>query len=140
MTDDSPALSSIPYDELEVGERLGPFPGTVSGELASQLAGPIGAQTPVGDTPPGVYPVLLLQGLRRALGGIPSGGILAGQRITAHRVLPAGSDVETWVWIGAKEIKRDRRFVTVEFDIREEGGDSVLTASKTIIWPAGDEG
>jgi len=134
---EAPALSNIPYDDLVVDRRFGPYDETVTPELASKLAGPIGADTPVAFAPPAVYPVLFLRALRRAMGGIPAGSILAKQELEFHRELPVGSDVRITTWVGAKEVRRERPFVTIEFDIRDEADRQVLTGRKIIVWPTG---
>ena len=139
MSEDTPALSDIHYDDLIVGERMGPFAETVTPDLASRLAGPIGEPTPVEHAPPSVFPVLFLRALRRAMGGIPAGSILAKQELEFHAELPVESTVAITVWVGEKLVKRERPFVTIEFDIRDEAGASVVTGRKIIVWPTGPE-
>lgn len=134
---DAPALSNISYDDLVVDARYGPYDETVTEELAARLAGPIGASTPAQLTPPAVYPVLFLRALRRAMGGIPAGSILAKQELDFHRQLPVGSAVRVTTWVGAKEVRRERAFVTIEFDIRDGADRQVLTGRKIIVWPTG---
>lgn len=139
MSEDTPALSDIHYDDLRVGERMGPFAETVTTDLASRLAGPIGEPAPVEHAPPSVFPVLFLRALRRAMGGIPAGSILAKQELEFHAELPVDSAVAITVWVGEKLVKRERPFVTIEFDIRDESGASVVTGRKIIVWPTGPE-
>lgn len=135
--DDTPALSDVHYDDLIVGDRMGPFAETVTRDLASRLAGPIGEPTPVEHAPPSVYPVLFLRALRRAMGGIPAGSILAKQELEFHAELPVESSVAIAVWVGEKLVKRERPFVTIEFDIRDEDDAPVVTGRKIIVWPTG---
>jgi len=134
---DAPALSDIPYDELVVGKRFGPYEEVVTRDLAARLAGPIGADTPVSQAPPAVYPILFLRALRRAMGGIPAGSILAKQQLEYVRPLPVDSRVGITTWVGAKEVRRGRPFVTIEFDIRDEADRQLLTGRKIIVWPTG---
>jgi hypothetical protein len=134
---DAPALSNIPYDDLAVGERFGPYEETVTADLVAQLAGPIGGDTPVAFAPPAVYPVLFLRALRRAMGGIPAGSILAKQQLEFHREVPVGSPLRVSTWVGSKEIRRERPFVTIEFDIRDFDDRPILTGRKIIVWPTG---
>jgi len=137
MSEDTPALSDIHYDDLIVGERMGPFAETVTPDLASRLAGPIGEPTPVEHAPPSVFPVLFLRALRRAMGGIPAGSILAKQELEFHAELPVESSVAITVWVGEKLVKRERPFVTIEFDIRDADDRQVVTGRKIIVWPTG---
>jgi len=137
MTGDPPALSNVAYDDLVVDERLGPFTETVSADLAGRLSGAIGAPATVALAPPAVFPVLFLHGLRRAMGGIPAGSVLAKQELEFHATLPVDADVEVTVWVGKKEVRRERPFVTIEFDIRDGAGTQVVTGRKIIVWPTG---
>jgi len=139
MSGDPPALSNVAYNDLVVDERMGPFTETVSAELAGKLAGAIGTPSPVSLAPPAVFPVLFLHGLRRAMGGIPAGSVLAKQELEFHGTLAVDRDVEITVWVGNKEVKRERPFVTIEFDIRDTAGTQVVTGRKIIVWPTGPE-
>jgi hypothetical protein len=137
MADAAPQLSNVAYDDLVVDARMGPFTETVSAELAGRLSGAIGQPATVAAAPPAVFPVLFLHALRRAMGGIPAGSVLAKQELEFHAVLPVDSDVAITVWVGGKEVKRERPFVTIEFDVRDAAGTSVVTGRKIIVWPTG---
>ena len=136
-TEETPALADIPYDGLVVGERMGPFSETVTRDQASRLAGSIGVAQPVTAVPPAVFPVLFLKALRRSLGGIPSGAVLAKQELEFHSILPVDSEVRMTTWVGDKQVRRERPFVTIEFDISDAGGRQIVTGRKVIIWPNG---
>jgi hypothetical protein len=136
-TEETPALADIPYDELVVDRRFGPFAETVSAEMAGRLAGPIGVVQPVSAVPPAVFPVLFLKALRRAMGGIPAGSVLAKQEFEYRAELPVGSEVQITTWVGDKQVRRDRPFVTIEFDIRDPHGTQIVTGRKIIVWPTG---
>ena len=138
MSDQPPALSNVTYDQIEVGKSLGTVTEPVSAELAGSLAGPIGepgAQPTV--APPAVYPVLFLKALRRTLGGIPNGGVLAKYELEFGPPLKTGGEVEIEVSINDKYVRRERPYVVVEFAITDEGGTRVLTGRKIIMWPTG---
>jgi hypothetical protein len=139
MTGDPPALSNVAYDDLVVDDRMGPFTETVSADLAGRLSGAIGTPASVALAPPAVFPVLFLHALRRAMGGIPAGSVLAKQELEFHAELPVDSEVAIAVWVGSKEVKRERPFVTIEFDIRDSAGAQVVTGRKIIVWPTGPE-
>jgi hypothetical protein len=135
--DETPALADIPYDELVVDDRFGPFAETVSAEMAGRLAGAIGIPEPVTSVPPAVFPVLFLKALRRAMGGIPAGSVLAKQELEYRAELPVDSTVLITTWVGNKEVRRGRPFVTIEFDVRDERGGEIVTGRKIIVWPTG---
>ena len=134
---DPPALSNIHYDDLAVSERMGPYRETVSADMASRLAGPIGMPTPVSAAPPAVFPVLFLKALRRAMGGIPAGSVLAKQELEFHGELPVDSDIAIVTWVGDKQVRRERSFVTIEFDVRDSQDRQIVTGRMIIVWPAG---
>jgi hypothetical protein len=134
---DTPALSNIAYDDLVVGERMGPYTETVSRDMAARLAGPIGEPEDIKAVPPATYPILFLKALRRSMGGIPAGSVLAKQELEFHAVLAPDSEVSIFTWVGDKQVRRDRPFVTIEFDIRDADDRQVVTGRKIIVWPTG---
>jgi hypothetical protein len=137
MSTETPELSNITYDDLVVGERHGPYVEFVSSEAAGRLAGPIGVAATVASAPPAAFPILFLKALRRSMGGIPAGSILAKQELEFHGELPVDSEVEITTWVGEKQIRRERPFVTIEFDIRDRIGNPIVTGRKIIVWPTG---
>jgi acyl dehydratase len=130
-------LADVAYDELVVDRRFGPYEETVDEDLAGRLAGPIGAHERVTLAPPAVYPVLFLRALRRALGGIPAGAILAKQALEFHAPLRVGSVARVSTRVGGKEVRRERPFVTIEFDVRDARDAQCVTGRKVIVWPSG---
>jgi hypothetical protein len=136
--DDTPALSNVTYDELSEGQVLGTVTEPVSAEMAGQLIGEIGAPGEAALAPPAVFPVLFLKALRRTLGGIPSGGVLAKYELRFGEPLPAdGSEVTIEVSIAEKYVRRERPYVVVQFAIDDASGARALTGLKTIMWPTG---
>ena len=136
--EDSPSLSNVAFDDLVVGARLGPFREHVGAGDAGRLRGAIGEPDAVSVAPPAVYPVLFLKALRRAMGGIPSGSVLAKQELEFHGELPVDRDVEITTWVSDRYVRRDRPYVVIDFDVRAaDGGASVVTGRKIIIWPTG---
>ena len=71
------------------------------------------------------------------MGGIPAGSVLAKQELEFHAELPADSTVNITTWISEKYIRRERPYVVIEFDIRDESDTQVVTGRKIIIWPTG---
>ena len=137
MTEDAPALSNVAYDDLEVDRVLGPYAEPVPESLASSLAGSIGEPNAVRNAPPAVFPVLFLKALRRSMGGIPAGSVLAKQELEFHADLPVDSTVNITTWISEKYLRRERPYVVIEFDIRDESDAQVVTGRKIIVWPTG---
>ena len=137
MSGDTPALSNIAYDDLVVGERMGPYQEIVTRDVAARLAGPIGEAQEVDGVPPATYPILFLKALRRSMGGIPAGSVLAKQELEFHAVLAPDSEVSIVTWVGDKQVRRERPFVTIEFDIRDADDRQIVTGRKIIVWPTG---
>lgn len=137
MSDETPALSDVTYDELEVGSTLGTVTEPVSAAMAGSLAGEIGAAGEAAIAPPAVFPVLFLKALRRTLGGIPNGGVLAKYDLDFGPPLATGGEVEIEVSIADKYVRRERPYVVVQFAIDGEDGERLMTARKTIMWPTG---
>jgi len=135
--DEAPALSNVTYDELEVGQTLGTVTEPVSAEMAGSLAAEIGAPGEAAIAPPAIFPVLFLKALRRTLGGIPNGGVLAKYDLHFGAPLKTGGEVEIEVSIADKYVRRERPYVVVQFAIDDEDGERALTGLKTIMWPTG---
>jgi acyl dehydratase len=129
------ALTDLPYDELEAGVRYGPYREVVDASLAERLAGTIGEPVEVSVAPPAVFPALFLRALARALGGIPSGAILAKQELEFHALVPIGAPLDITTWVGEKYERRGRNFAVIEFDLRDGEATSVVTGRKVIVWP-----
>jgi len=135
--EETPALSNVTYDEIEVGKSLGTVTETVDAEFAGSLVATIGEPGAASVAPPAVFPALFLKALRRTLGGIPNGGVLAKYELEFGAPLPVGSEVEIEVSIGDKYVRRDRPYVVVLFAIDDAEGERALTGRKTIMWPTG---
>lgn len=136
--EETPALSDVTYDELDVGQVLGTVSEPVSGAMAGSLAGEIGAPGEAAVAPPAVFPVLFLKALRRTLGGIPNGGVLAKYELRFGEPLPTGGgEVAIEVSIADKYVRRERPYVVVQFAIDDASGGRALTGLKTIMWPTG---
>jgi hypothetical protein len=105
--------------------------------MAGSLLGEIGASGEAAFAPPAVFPVLFLKALRRTLGGIPNGGVLAKYDLQFGVPLATPGEVEIEVSIADKYVRRDRPYVVVQFAIDDADGERVLTGLKTIMWPTG---
>jgi hypothetical protein len=137
VSEQPPELTELTFDEIEVDKPFGTFKETVTEELATRLAGPIGETTATSVAPPAVFPVLFLKALRHAMGGLPNGGVLAKQEFEFGAPLAVGSEVEIDVWVSDKYVRRERPYIVVEFEIRDGSGAVALTGRKFIMWPNG---
>jgi hypothetical protein len=135
--EETPALTNVTYDELDVGQVLGTVSEPVSASMAGSLAGEIGAPGEAEFAPPAVFPVLFLKALRRTLGGIPNGGVLAKYDFQFGAPLKTDTEVTIEVSIAEKYVRRERPYVVVQFAIDDAAGERALTGLKTIMWPTG---
>ena len=135
--EEAPALTDVSYDELEVGQVLGTVTEPVNAAMAGSLVGEIGAPGEAALAPPAVFPVLFLKALRRTLGGIPNGGVLAKYDLHFGAPLETPAEVEIEVSIADKYVRRERPYVVVQFAIDDADGERALTGLKTIMWPTG---
>lgn len=131
----APLLSSIKFEDLVIGRRFGPFVERVSAAMADRLRGEIGVVAPGSLAGPGVFPVLFLKVLRRAMGGVLSETVLAKQEFEFHTPVPVDTDVSCHAWVGNKYVRRNRSYLVMEFEIHNSNGELALTGRKVILWP-----
>jgi hypothetical protein len=130
-------LSNILYDDVAIGERKGPYVERVTADLAARLSEEIGRPHPVRHAPPAVFPVLFLRAVRRSMGGIPAGSVLAKQEVELGEPVPVDSDLHITSWVGEKYVRRERPYVVIEFDVRRSDDGPAATGRKIIVWPSG---
>ena len=130
MSDDvaPPLLSDVRYRDLRVGRRWGPFRETLTAETAAALPGG------------GVLPLMTLRVLRRALAGIPPGGVLAEQRFTVVRPLPATGDVDVEVEVIAQRERSSGLATTFAFALVDDGAPCARVEWTILAPPDGDGG
>lgn len=133
--DQAPLLSHVAYEDLAVGQEHGPFAETVDADLADRMRETIGVAKPGSLAGPAVFPILFLRGLRRAMGGIPAGSVLAKQDLEFHAPVPVGSTVDVLVRVSEKYVRRERPYAVLEFEITNETGELALIGHKVIVWP-----
>lgn len=134
-----PRHSDVSYEDLDVGATYGPFTETVDAQLADSMRETIGVQRRGAVAPPAVFPILFLRGLRRAMGGIPPGSVLAKQDLEFHAPVAVGSEVEVLVRVSEKYVRRERQYAVIEFEIANDNGELALIGHKVIVWPAPKE-
>lgn len=132
---DPPRISDVRYEDLEPGVRFGPYAERLERSASDRLRGAVGETKPGELAPAGVVPLLFLKTLRRALGGIPPGGILARQRFEFHRPLPSECTVETEAWVGEQYERRGRFYTVFEFSVRLPGAEPAATGTMVIAAP-----
>lgn len=118
-----PLLSELRYEQLSLGQRFGPFEERVSREVSERLGA-------------GVLPLVTLRVLRRALDGIPPGGVLMRQRFAAHVELPEECVLSAEVVVTAQEQRPCGLATTFTFALAlAHTGTLAATVEWTILAP-----
>lgn len=131
-----PLISSVRYPELEPGMRWGPFEHVLQAHVSDQLRGEVGVRgASLSAAPPAMLPVLFLSALRRALHGIPPGGILARQSFRVDRSLPSEGPVLVEVGVSDQYELRGRLYTVFEFDVRLDDGRTAAGGTMAIVAP-----
>lgn len=132
--DDVPLLSETRYEDLSPGRRWGPFTEALGQETADALRGALGAGTAGRHAPPGVLPLVTLRVLRRALSGIPPGGVLVRHHLALVGVLVPERELSVEVWVSAQDARPSGLYTTFTFTVAQ-GGVLAATVDWTILAP-----
>jgi hypothetical protein len=119
--DGVPLLSETVYADLRVGQRFGPFREPLARATSDGLRGAVGDDAPGAHAPGGVLPLVTLRALRRALDGIPPGGVLMNQRFAVHAALPAEADLDVDVRVADMAERRGHLETTFVFRVEHDG-------------------
>lgn len=131
---DPPLISSVRYEDLSVGQRWGPFTERLSEDTSDRLRGAMGTRTAGTAAPPGVLPVLSLRAMRRALRGIPAGGVLARQRFAAFGRLATEGEIAVDVRLVDQQRRPSGLYTTFIFAFSQDGS-LAATAEWMILAP-----
>jgi hypothetical protein len=131
---DPPLISSVRYEDLSVGQRWGPFKEWLSADTSDRLRGAMGTRSAGEAAPPGVLPVLSLRAMRRALRGIPAGGVLVRQRFAAFGPLAGEGDVGVDVRLVGQQRRTSGLYTTFVFAFFQDGS-LAATAEWMILAP-----
>ena len=118
---DVPLFSDMSYEQLSVGDRWGPFVESLDQATSDELRGSIGSSSPGAGAPLGVLPLITLRVLRRALGGIIPGGVLARQTFSVLQPLPAAAPVSVDIWVSAQQRRPSGFYTTFAFALSHDG-------------------
>lgn len=86
--------------------------------------------------PPGMVASVTMQAYASLLRKKPPGNVHAGQNFTLHRLPSAGDRLVTELRCAGKEIKNERRWLTLETATRNAAGETMWTGRITAIWAA----
>jgi len=121
------------FDRFEPGAVYGVHRETLSAD-ALRAWQEMFPDDPVGPAiPAGYISVVMMRAYFAVVTPRPPGNIHAGQRLVVHALPRLGDRIEISVRCARKEIRRDRRFVWLEFNATGSGGSSVFDAVMTSI-------
>lgn len=112
--------ASFLFDEkiLEAWDRLFPGPG---------LSGPL---------PLGLSSVIVMRGLTLANSDAPQGGVHGGMCVKIHRLPEIGDEIVTSLRCIHKELRKGRRWVTLEILQKTGDGTVLIEGSHKVLWGA----
>lgn len=130
-------FASMPLSlkELSPGHRFGPYDVTLSHEDARLYIAAVG-----GDGSPdygGAMPpmAVVAAGLSRLIAdlGLGAGTVHAGQEVEFRRAVQAGERITAHGELKGNSVRGAARFATVATEFRDADGQTVATASSTVI-------
>lgn len=121
------------FDQFEPGATYGVHCETLSAD-ALRAWYEVFPDDPIGPViPAGYISVVMMRAYFAVVTPRPPGNIHAGQRFVVHALPQLGQRIEVSVRCIRKEIRRDRRFVWLEFNATRAGGLPVFDAVMTMI-------
>lgn len=125
-------FSALRYEDLAVG-LLETVSHRLTADMVSRWRALVGYRP--GATAPGSLALTwLLEALRRALGGVPAGGVLMRHQVLLADRPTVGKELSTRVAIAELVTRPDRQVVIFQLDSAVHGHD-VVTNRMHLIWP-----
>ncbi len=127
----------IRYDDL--------VPGAVIGESAFSLDTSIGAEwsalfpsdpSAAATMPPSMISLVTMRAFMQALPHRPPGNIHAAQKFAIARLPGLGEVLTTTVRCAAKEMKKERRWVTFRTETVDAAREPLFSGEMRLIWAA----
>ena len=123
------------FDDFDLGAEAGTARVALTPERLARWT----ALFPGGDgaAPPGLLVALMMEGYMAATHPRPPGNVHAGLTLDFHpRPVRAGEDLTLELHCTCKEIRRDRRWLTLAFTLRGADGAAALSGETRLIWAA----
>lgn len=126
------------YDDFRPSAEIGSAEVVIDAQrigLWNRIYAPAGGAAPAdGPVPPGLVVAAMMEGFIRAIQPRPPGNIHAGQTLAfAGAEVRAGARLTVTFTCKAREIRRERRWVTFGVSIRD-GGRLVAEGEIAAIW------
>mgnify|MGYP005846868203 CR=1 FL=1 len=123
------------FESFEIGAEAGCAEVTLD---AARLARWRGLFPGSGDAaPPGLLIALMMEGYMAATHPRPPGNVHAGLTLEFHdRPVRAGERLTLELHCTGRELRKDRRWLTLAFALRGADGAAALTGETRLIWAA----
>ncbi|MBI3951797.1 MAG: hypothetical protein HY314_15215 [Acidobacteria bacterium] len=134
--------AGLGFDEIDVGRRFPAHRLTLSAELIEAWQSihqtidgrPLPGSDPSGPPPAALIFLCMLQTLI-GLRILPDGGILASYTMQFRNPPRRGETLATYTRVADKYIRRERRYVEIEFTVRRADRHIAGRIRARIIWP-----
>lgn len=125
------------YDRFQPGAMLGVWEETMNAELIAQWSELFGAHD--SDTAARSHGLTVACMMRAYLGVVsprPPGNIHARQKLSIIAPPKVDEAIRNEVWCVGKELRKERRYLTIEVKGDGEGGRPLYTGELSLIWAA----
>ncbi len=125
------------YDTFVPGTDLGSFTETIDAAALQRWATLYPWDVPPdGQAPIGMLTVLMMRAYMNVLTRRPPGGIHASQLQQVLRAPRANETVTTAIHCAGKEIRRERRYIDLQFKMTDASGQLLAQGRMDSIWAA----
>jgi hypothetical protein len=132
-----PEADVLTFDRFVVGHAYGSMTDTPDATLVERWRRLYPQdEFPSDCAPPGMATVLMMRAYMHLLSPRPPGNIHARQQMTLGEPIRLGDSVSTEITCLGKEIRRDRRYVTVRAHGTNPQGATCFVGVLTLIWAA----
>lgn len=128
---------TLTFDRFEVGASFDPWMETPSEQMLASWKKLYGdAPGDHGELPGGMATVLMMRAYMHRVGPRPPGNIHARQQMTMRQAICQGDAITTVLRCIHKEMRKERRYVTLEAMAHNQRGEPCFTGVMTLIWAA----
>jgi len=127
----------LTFERFQVGASFDPWMETPSPQMLASWEKLYGDATGEnGELPSGMATVLMMRAYMHRVGPRPPGNIHARQQMTIQHPICQGDAITTVLRCIHKEMRKERRYVTLEAQANNQRGEPCFTGVMTLIWAA----
>ena len=128
---------TLTFDRFQVGTSFDSWTETPSEQMLASWEKLYGdAATASGELPSGIATVLMMRAYMHRVGPRPPGNIHARQQMSMKRPICKGDTITTVLSCVSKEMRKERRYVTLEATAHNQRGEPCFSGVMTLIWAA----